>query len=195
MLKVIPPDHPAELVREIVEIIRSSGLRTVHYTGGADEGLLRALIGHRPPLEVSVMDMPDRWGTGYAFFYEEREFGNCLPRERPDWLDGIPFYQEGAPDHDIGLRDWPWDSCDHLERIVTFSGRSAPKLLLLFGYADSNFVGVEGVSENGKWERTEILRPMPFRHPAYDWEGREQLWVGRWKAGFTSAAESRHPDF
>ena len=96
MLKVMPPDHPADLVREIVEIIRSSGLRTVHYPGGADEGLLRAIIGHRPPLEVSVMDMPDRWGTGYAFFYEEREVGNCLPRELPDWLEGIPFYQEVA---------------------------------------------------------------------------------------------------
>jgi hypothetical protein len=189
MAREYPPDHPPQLVERIMEIILTSGFCSVHYTGGADEGLLRALAAKRAELEVSVMDMPDRWGTGYAFWYEEREFGNCLPRERPGWLEGIPFYQEGAPDHEIGLRDWPWDSSDQLERIVSFTGRPPPKLLILFGYADLNTVGIEGIFESGEWERREILRPMPFRHPAYEWDDSDHLWIGRWKAGVTSAYE------
>jgi hypothetical protein len=50
-------------------------------------------------------------------------------------------------------------------------------------YADSNIVGVEGLSESGEWERNEILRPAPFRHPAYEWEDGEGFWIGRWKGG------------
>jgi hypothetical protein len=125
------PALSAETISQILAAITSSGLRTVHYTGAANEGLLRALVAHEPKLEVSVMDMPDRWGTGYAFWYDEAEFGNCLPRDRPAWLESIPFYQEGASDHEIGIRDWPWDSADQLEQIVAFTGRKPPTLWFL----------------------------------------------------------------
>ncbi len=100
-----PIAHPPEFVGEIMGIILGSGLHKVYYTGRADEGLLRALIAHRASLAVSVMDMPDQWGVGYVSWYDEEEFGENLPRERPDWLQGIPFYQEGAPSHEIALRD------------------------------------------------------------------------------------------
>jgi|GEM_PF-4229896 len=75
MLLPSQEDLPAESVALILDIIRCSGFRTVHYTGRADENLLRGLLGVQPSLEVSVMDMPDRWGTGYAFHYDESEFG------------------------------------------------------------------------------------------------------------------------
>ncbi|CAN5888073.1 hypothetical protein BH11VER1_BH11VER1_06690 [soil metagenome] len=175
----LPLDHPPALVAHIIEVILASPFRTVHYSGAADEGLLRALLADRERLEVSVMDMPDRWGTGYAFWYDKAEFGNCLPRARPDWLEDVPFYQEGAPDHDIALHDWPWSSFDQLARIVAFTGRRPSKLLLLFGHADCNIVGVEGISESGKWERKEILRPAPIHHPAYEWETLGDFHVGR----------------
>ena len=119
-------DLSAENVALILDIIRGSEYRTVHYTGRADENVLRGLVGGKPPLEVSVMDMPDRWGTGYAFHYDEREFGNNLPIDRPDWLEGILFYQEGASDHEIAIRDWPWDSSDQMDRIIRFSTRRPP---------------------------------------------------------------------
>ena len=174
-------DLSAENVALILDIIRDSEYRTVHYTGRADESLLRALLSHQPKLEVSVMDMPDRWGTGYAFHYDEREFGNNLPRERPDWLEGILFYQEGAPDHEIGIRDWPWSSSNQIDRIVRFSTRRPPpKLWILFGFADMTEVGYEGIGKNGEWERGSMLRPAPFRHLSYQWERLGEIWVGNW---------------
>ncbi len=181
----------ADLVARIMHVICASGLRSVHYTGAADEGLLRALLSHQLKLEISVMDMPDHWGTGYAFWYDEVEFGNCLPRERPEWLEEVPFYQEGSPDHEIGIFDWPWGSSDQLERIVDFDSRRPPEVLILFGFADQNFVGVEGLSEDGRWERHSIIRPMPYRHPSYDWEIENGLIIGRWKEGTISAYDRR----
>jgi len=175
------PDLSAETISQILAAITSSGRSTVHYTGAADEGLLRALVAHEPKLEVSVMDMPDRWGTGYAFHYDEREFGQNLPRERPEWLEGIPFYQEGASDHEIAIRDWPWGSSDQMDRIIRFSPRRPPpKLWILFGLADMTEVGYEGIGNNGEWERGSMLRPAPFRHPSYEWEKRGAVWIGRW---------------
>ncbi len=54
------PDLCAHTKAHILEAIASSGHRTLHYTGAADEGLLRALLAFDPKLELSVMDMPDR---------------------------------------------------------------------------------------------------------------------------------------
>ena len=184
------PDLAADTISHILAAIASSGLRTVHYTGAADEGLLRALVAHEPTLELSVMDILDRWGTGYAFWYDEREFRNCLPRDRPDWLEGISFYQEGAPDHEIAIRDWPWDSSDQLEKIIAFTGRKPPKLLIFTALALMNVCSVSGMFES-HWAEREVLRPMPFQHPKYDWEQIGDLWLGRWKEGEVSAYERR----
>lgn len=178
--EITVPPHSPTVVELILSCIASSGYRTVHYTGAADEGLLRSLISHQPKLEVSVMDMPDRWGTGYAFWHDEHQFPNCLPRERPDWLECIPFYQEGAADHEIAIRDWPWDFSDQLDRIVRFTGRKAPSMLIILGLADLCKVGYEGTDENGEWERGSMLRAAPFRHPSYLWEQHGEVWLGKW---------------
>jgi hypothetical protein len=189
----LSPDHPPALIAQIMEIVLASPFRTLHYTGGADEGMLRALLADRERLEVTVMDMPDRWETGYAFWYDEREFGGRLPRERPEWLEGVPFYQEGASDHEIALRDWPWESLDQFDRIVAFTGCRPPKLVLLFGQADTAQVGTTRVWNYSAHdvEERDNFEKLTLMHPAYDWETLGDLRVGRWKAGVKSAHEKR----
>lgn len=189
----LPPDHPPALIAQIMEIVLASPFRTVHYAGGADEGLLRALLADRERLEVTVMDMPDRWETGYAFWYDEREFGGRLPRERPEWLEGVPFYQEGAEDHEIALRDCPWSWQTQFDDIVAFDGRRPPGLVLLFKGAGLVKTGEERIREDGelKLKTRDVHEPLIITHPAYDWETLGDLRVGRWKAGVKSAHEKR----
>jgi hypothetical protein len=186
----LPPDHQPALIAQIMEIILASPFRTVHYTGGADEGLLRALLADRKRLEVTVMDMLDRWSSGWSFFWEE---GMGEPPDRPEWLEGVPFYQEGASDHEIALRDWPWESLDQFDRIVAFTGCRPPKLVLLFGRAGRVETGKERIHEDGelKLKTRDVHEPLIITHPAYDWETLGVLRVGRWKAGVKSAHENR----
>jgi hypothetical protein len=186
----LPPDHQPALIAQIMEIILASPFRTVHYTGGADEGLLRALLADRKRLEVTVMDMLDRWSSGWSFFWEE---GMGEPPDRPEWLEGVPFYQEGASDHEIALRDWPWESLDQFDRIVAFTGCRPPKLVLLFGRAGRVETGKERIHEDGelKLKTRDVHEPLIITHPAYDWETLGELRVGRWKAGVKSAHENR----
>ena len=76
----------------------------------------------------------------------------------PTWMDGVTSYEEGAGRHEVGIRDIPWDGPDQLEKIVAFTGRKPPKLMILFGEAD-----------------------LLTRCPSYEWERRTGLSVGRWK--------------
>jgi hypothetical protein len=181
-----PPDHPPALVAQIMEIVLVSPFRTLHYTGGADEGMLRALLADRERLEVTVMDLPDRWGSGWSFFWEEGK--GELPA-RPEWLEGVPFYQEGASDHEIALRDCPWDSLDQFDLIVAFTGCRPPKLVLLFGRAGMVKTGEERIWEDGEWKlkKLDLFKPLTITHPAYDWETLGDLRVGRWKEGLMCA--------
>ena len=185
------PDLAVDSIAHILAVIASSGLRTVHYTGTANERLLRTLVAHEPKLELSVTDIKDRWGTGYAFGHDEREYGNCRPRDRPEWLKGIPFYQESLPNHEIAIQDWPWHSSDQLERIIAFTGRKPPQFLILTGLALMNVCSVSGMFEDRQWETRDVLHPMPFKHPKYDWEPIGDLWLGRWKEGEVSDYERR----
>lgn len=183
MPKDLIPPHPAELVSQITSVIRASGLRTVHYTGHADEGLLRELLAIEPEISLSVMDMPDRWKTGFAFFWEERDFPSTPCPELPDWLEEVRFYQEGASDHEIAIRDWPWDSPDQLDRIVRFIGRPPPKLLIIFGEAETYGAGLEWVVSESEAKQVPVHKPADFRHPSYQWEKLGEIWIGRWIPG------------
>lgn len=185
------PDLPEDTISRILTAISISSLRTVHYTGAADEGLLRALLAHQPKLELSAMDMLNRWSSATRFFWDEYESLGMEYPECPDWLEGIPFYQEGTPDHEIGIRDWPWDSSDQLKKMIAFTGRRPPKLLILTGLALMNTVSVTGAFEGSNYATREILRPMPFQHPKYDWQQIADIWIGTWKDGEVSAYERR----
>ena len=192
MLLPSQEDLPAESVALILDIIRGSGFRAVHYTGRADENLLRGLLGAQPSLEVSVMDMPDRWGTGYAFHYDESEFGNNLPRDRPDWLEGIPFYQEGASEHEIGIYDWPWCSSHQFQRMTAFTGRQPPRMVILFGNARIVEAGEAWMQvEDSVWGKRRQYKPIRIRQPSYLWQTIDAIRIGRWKDGVISAYERR----
>lgn len=145
-------------------IVLASPYRSLHYTGSADEGLMRALLADRERLEISAMDMPNRWGGATRFFWDEFESCGMPYPECPDWLEHVTFYQEGAADHDIALRDWPWGSPHQFRKIVAFTGQQPPRLVLLFGLADLGTV-----------------------HRSYHWERREGLTIGRWREGYRSA--------
>ena len=180
MLLPSEEDLSAENVTLILEVIRDSGYLTVHYTGRADENLLRGLLGMQPALEVSGMDMPDRWKSGSRYFWDEREACGSEYPECPDWLEGILFYQEGASEHEIAIRDWPWHSSDQMDRIIRSNPRRPPpKLWILFGFADMTEVGFAGIGESGEWERGSMLGAAPFRHKSYDWKRLGEIWVGR----------------
>lgn len=171
------PDLSSESIAHILAVISASGLRTVHYTGAADEGLLRALLAHEPKLEISAMDMANRWGGGTRFFWDEfADLGMEYP-ECPDWQKDVVFYQEGASDHEIAINDWPWYSPRQLSEIIAFTGRKPPQIFFLTGFA----LFAETTSEMTSYPDSKLIRPFHFKHPAYDWEQRGDVWVGHRK--------------
>jgi hypothetical protein len=174
------PDLPPEQVSTILALVQEHGIRSAHYVGNADRGLIEGLSGVLGKHAVSIMDMPDRWRAGAAFWRDEHEYPGIPCPERQEWLEDIACYQEGAPEHELALRDYPWDSSDQLDRSVRFPGRVPPKLWILFGFADMTRVGDEGIGDDGKWERGSMLRPAPFLHKSYEWERLGDIWAGRW---------------
>ena len=180
-------DHPPELVARIMEIILSSGLRSVHYTGGADEGLLRALIAQRPLLEVSAMDIPNRWGSVTRLYWDEYEGCGLEYPERPDWQEDVPFYGEGAPAHEVGIQDWPWYHPEQFWEIVAFKVRRPPLLVIHFGRADTVVVEEAFYWEDGERRLRQQIEKCMIDHPSYTWEEHDGLRIGRWKKGVVSA--------
>ena len=78
------------------------------------------------------MDMPDRYHTGAAFF-PEGEADTPGPA-RPEWLAGVPFYEEGFPESDLLIWDTPWS---HTEQLAAILKRHQPTHLLLVDEACS----------------------------------------------------------
>ncbi|TAE91789.1 MAG: hypothetical protein EAZ81_05095 [Verrucomicrobia bacterium] len=185
------PALSSEVISHILAAISTSGLRTVHYTGAADEGLLRALLAHQPKLEISAMDMANRWGSSTRFFWDEfADLGLEYP-ECPDWLQDVAFYEEGAPDHEISIRDWPWDSATQLKRIVSFASRKPPTIMIVTGFA-LQYIELVKISINHKVTASQqILLPMKIQHAKYHWEQIDDVWIGRWKDGELSAYDRR----
>jgi hypothetical protein len=129
------PDLPAAQVAAILAFARERGCRTAHYVGNADRALIEGLSALMGKDGVSIMDMPDRWKTGFAFWWDEREFPDTPCPERPDWLEGISSYQEGAPDcPDLFIHESEWSRPNQLARILVFRRRKhglIPNLALL----------------------------------------------------------------
>ena len=118
------PDLPADVVSAVLAFARELGVGSAYYIGNADRALIEGLSGMLGKDAVSIMDMPDRWKTGFAFWWDEREFPGTPCPERPDWLEGISSYQEGAPDPPyLLIRDTPWDHRLPLRRIIACHGR------------------------------------------------------------------------
>jgi hypothetical protein len=104
----------AEFLALLEKLLGSGVVTSAHYVGYAHESILRLLQRHLGT-GFSVMDMPDRFHTGAAFFWEE---DYPYPHERPNWLEGVKFYQEGCPRADLFIRDVPWGSADPLSAII-----------------------------------------------------------------------------
>ncbi len=123
------PDLPADVVSAVLAFARERGIRTVHYVGNADQALIEGLVGIVGKDGVSIMDIPDRWKTGFGFCWDEREFPNTPCPERPDWLEDIACYQEGGPDcPDLWIQDTGWNAPEQLAEIIAFRQRKHPAI-------------------------------------------------------------------
>lgn len=123
------PDLPSEQISASLAVVREHGIRFAHYVGNADRGLIEGLSGVLGKDAVSIMDMADRWKTGFAFWCDEREFPGTLCPERPEWLEGISCYQEGGPDcPDLWIQDTEWNAPEQLARIIAFRQPKHPPI-------------------------------------------------------------------
>lgn len=149
------PDLPAGVVSAVLAFARELGVGSAHYIGNADRALIEGLSGMLGKDAVSIMDMPDRWKTGFAYFWDEREFPGTPCPERPDWLEGIRSYQEGAPDPPyLLIRDTPWDHRLQLRRIIAHYERMVRRIpgVALIGEASEVSLprNYETVSSSGR---------------------------------------------
>ena len=130
------PDLPAEMVSAILGFARERQIRTAHYVGNADRGLIEGFTVLLGRDGISVTDIPDRWRTGFAFWWDEREFPGTPCPERPAWLEDISCYQEGMPDEsDLIVWETPWDRASQFLRILAFRRKAgwqpSPNVALL----------------------------------------------------------------
>ncbi|MEY4569252.1 MAG: hypothetical protein RLZZ398_691 [Verrucomicrobiota bacterium] len=124
MSKPTVPDLPSAQISAILAFVREHGIRSAHYVGNADRGLIEGLSEMLGKDAVSIMDVTDRWRTDFAFWWDERDFPNTPCPECPDWLEGISSYQEGGPHPPyLLIRDTPWDHRLQLRRIIACHGR------------------------------------------------------------------------
>lgn len=118
------PDLTTETVSQVLDFARDLGSESAHYIGNADRALIEGLVGIMGNEQVSIMDIPDRWKTGFAFFWDEREFPRTPCPERPEWLSGVDCYQEGGPEPPyLLIRDTPWEHRLQLRRIIANHAR------------------------------------------------------------------------
>jgi hypothetical protein len=120
-----------EVLTALDALFTSHTVTSAHYAGYAHEAVLRLLTRHLGT-SFSVMDMPDRYGTGAAFFWEGDD--DCPAPARPDWLEEVLFYQEGVPDADLFIWDVPWSYPEQFSAIIE---RHQPTHLLLVDEACS----------------------------------------------------------
>lgn len=129
------PDLAPAAVEAVLAFARERRARSAHYVGNADRGLIEGLSGIVGKEALSIMDVPDRWKTGFAFWWDEAEFPGIPCPERPEWLEGISCYQEGAPDcPDLWIHDIAWSPRDQLAQILAFRSTKhglIPNLALL----------------------------------------------------------------
>ena len=67
------PDLPPEQVSAILAFVQERGIRSAHYVGNADRGLIEGLSGMLGKEWVTLMDVSNRWGSGSRYFWDEFE--------------------------------------------------------------------------------------------------------------------------
>jgi hypothetical protein len=137
-------------IDEILCLLHRSNFKMVHYVGYADERLIKSLIAEKR-YAISLMDYWDRYHREVHFWDgDELDLSHLVV---PEWLDGIPSYFEGAPEHDVLLQDIPWQYEGQFDAIVAFESRPAPLCVVLFGEAEMD-TGHPSYS----WQQTAFLR-------------------------------------
>jgi hypothetical protein len=137
------PSVAPTTVQAVVREVRGHAIKSAHYVGTADEGLIRALKDEMGQ-GLTIMDYFDRWGGSARFFGE----GDGLPLPPcPDWLQDVPSYQEGCPEADLLLFDLSGKDAEFLLREllapplrrrpfqhVALVGSAAPERPRVLGY-------------------------------------------------------------
>jgi hypothetical protein len=91
------PEHSQETVDALMAFIRKHALRSAHYFGHADRGVILALK-NEPGFELGVTDYYDRWHRS-IHFWEGDEVDLSGPEcAVPGWLNGVTTYEEGHLD-------------------------------------------------------------------------------------------------
>lgn len=145
--------HSGSVVWTIAAYILGIRVRSVHYVGYADEGLIRALMRIRET-KLSLMDYWDRYHRGAHFFNDDEADMSGL--ETPSWLDGIEMSHEGVPRSQALIWDMPWHHPDELAELLR--RRQPPRHLILEGQA--------------------VLRELPAN---YDWMHFDSVAIGEQK--------------
>jgi len=124
------PHLPEAKITQIINYLAVRPVEVVHYLGYADTEILRALV-KTGRYKVSALDMHDKFGgRGYSF---DKNW-NILYQGRPDWLNGIPIYSEGAPlVIDVWIQDYEYGSAIH--SLLEGGPRPRPKNFILIGKA------------------------------------------------------------
>lgn len=119
-----------EVLAVVDQLLTAGAVASVHYAGYAHEAVFR-LLHHHLGTVFSVMDFPDRYHTGAAFFWEDG--GDYPGPRRPAWLEGVQFYQEGWPGADLLI----WDAPFRPGQLAAVISRRRPTHLLLVDEACS----------------------------------------------------------
>jgi hypothetical protein len=101
-----------EIVAAVLDAVGRHSIKSAHYVGMADEGLIRALKTELGP-GLTIMDYFDRWGGGARFFGDDE--GLSLPA-CADWLEGVTSYHEGCPEADLLVFDLTGEDAEFLLR-------------------------------------------------------------------------------
>jgi hypothetical protein len=116
----------------IEKLVTTSRAKKVHYLGYAHEPVLRLLLKHVAKDRLVVTDRWDRYHTGAAFFWEGEEFGGLPCPGRPEWLEGVPFCQDGIPRADLLIWDVPVELPEAVnDYLHGQSSRQPPEFVLL----------------------------------------------------------------
>jgi hypothetical protein len=93
-----------EAVEAVAAYLKDRGIRSVHYFGNADDGLIRRLKS--TGAELTITDYFNRWGAETLFHIgDELSECECEKLRRPEWLQGVTFCFEGLPRGDLLLVD------------------------------------------------------------------------------------------
>lgn len=135
--------HVPTVISAITSYLIGTNVRSVHYVGYADEGLIREMI-RIPGLKLSLMDYWDRYHRGAHFCNDDDTDLSDL--EVPAWLDGVLTYFEGFPKCEALI--WDMEPCE-LENCIK---SRPPKHLILEGQ------GIELIlPANYEWEKRDTV--------------------------------------